>query len=726
MQYVYTHFKDFEPYKLKFVRQEGNTPYPRYICRDYISLDTETSKNEDNTDGWMYQWCFSYPTKNRDIRLLVYGRKPSDLAEALLKIIEVNKLAINNYQLPIFIHNVSFDYFYFKDYLIQYLKARYGDTRFDKKRKMLAISNKKILTFEVMGLFFKCSFKLVGKSLAAWGKELNVAHPKLVGEIDYNVIRYQDTPLTRSDWRYMFRDVICLDECILGQLALHKDTIKTVPLTVTGYVRRELRKEFRSNRRYRKDFLKKELTPVTFELLRREYAGGLTHGNRYMANKTVTVLTGKYKGMQIKHRDFRSHFPSQERCNSAPTSAFTPYYTFSEDNIIDIKDVLKLAKKRCILVTITISDVEIKEGVTCPILQASKVKAGRIGNMKSLDLIEDNGRVLKMVSGLSTIVVNEYDLKWLYKQYNFNYMVLDIHVATRGKYPKWLRDTVDKFMYGKTKYKALEQAMDARGISDISPEYIENHQTLMLNKGMLNGIYGCTATSPIRVTYDENEDGEWFHKELTEDEISEALKRYYASETNFNSYDLGCWTTASARDELLFFIELIGYENFLYADTDSIFYLSTPEIEERIEAVNKRWRDRADREKQYIEYEGKRVHYHQFELEKEDIVEFRFLHAKCYAYVTSDGKLHATIAGVKKVGRNGNNRVKELGDINELEMGKKFIDCGGTSCTYINRKPDIKNINGHLTEVASAAIIKETEKTLKSELDVDDTIFTWF
>jgi hypothetical protein len=137
----------------------------------------------------------------------------------------------------------------------------------------------------------------------------------------------------------------------------------------------------------------------------------------------------------------------------------------------------------------------------------------------------------------------------------------------------------------------------------------------------------------------------------------------------------------------------------------------------------------------YIELDGKKEYFNQFEDEKEDIRSFRFLHAKCYSYETMEEvtvkdkktkeekkvkklQLHATIAGVKQLGRNGNNRIKELGSINNLEGDKKFYDCGGTSCTYVAGLPDIVIINGHETEVASAAIIKNVDKTLTAEINL--------
>ncbi len=180
--------------------------------------------------------------------------------------------------------------------------------------------------------------------------------------------------------------------------------------------------------------------------------------------------------------------------------------------------------------------------------------------------------------------------------------------------------------------------------------------------------------------------------------------------------------------ELLTFVELIGYENYIYADTDSIFYFSNDEIEARIESKNKEFRDECDKNGWYIECEGKRVYFNQFELEKEDIVSFRFLHAKCYAYeVNRDGKveLEATIAGVTKYGKNGCTRVKELGSIDNLVEEKDFVKRGGTAVTHLNSLVREKEIDGHTIELASAAIIKETTKTLHDALWYAENLISW-
>ena len=734
--YSYIYYKAFKPRQLHFNRQRGYSKHPQYTASSFISLDTETSKIEDDNIGWLYQWCFSYPGSGE--RLLVYGRRPSELAEALLKVVIVNKLTIReDYTLPIYVHNLAYDYTYIHDYIKLYFRQALGEEVVNDSINMLATGPHKIISWSICGLVFKCSYRLSQKSLDGWCKELNTPHKKLVGEIDYNVIRYQDTPLNRSDWRYMFRDVICLDEAITLQLTKWKDDLKTIPLTMTGYVRRKTRYEYKKDPRNRKLFKDKELNVHLYRLLRAEFSGGLTHGNRFYANRTlvgegkpgrkpteVTIDGKKQVIKHIRHGDFVSMYPSEQMTGGAPVSHFWLYHEHEECGYsMKLDKLIELTKKYCILASITLSNVEIRKGVTLPYLQVSKLRAGHID---SLDMVEDNGRLLKMISGHSTIVVNEHDLHWISKQYTFQYMINEVYIAERGPYPTFIKNTILRFFEGKSKYKALEKQLIKDGYDEMSAVVRAVHLDLMINKSLLNGIYGMCSTDPVRVSYDEDElTGEWYVKPMTEEDVEEKLKHFFDNENNFLNYEYGCWTTSLARHKLMSFVELVGYDRFIYADTDSIFYISDDIVESRLKAANdKMMQDNIDNH-WYIEHEGKRDYFNQFEDEGEDIRSFRFLHAKCYAYESmEDGelKLHTTIAGVKAKGLKST-RVKELGSIDNLEGGKVFEDCGGTSCTYVAGKPDVINVNGHDTEVASAAIIKHVNKTLTAEINLGADIW---
>ena len=88
MKYLYVPYNKFNPIELSFKgKYVGNDKPIQYLCNNYISLDTETS--HINETGWIYQWAFSYYI-NEENRFLVYGKKPSELIEVLIKIIKVN------------------------------------------------------------------------------------------------------------------------------------------------------------------------------------------------------------------------------------------------------------------------------------------------------------------------------------------------------------------------------------------------------------------------------------------------------------------------------------------------------------------------------------------------------------------------------------------------------------------------------------------------------------
>ena len=194
------------------------------------------------------------------------------------------------------------------------------------------------------------------------------------------------------------------------------------------------------------------------------------------------------------------------------------------------------------------------------------------------------------MDGAAHVVVNELDLKWLRKQYTFDYAINEVYIAKRGKYPKYLRDTVDMYFEGKSYTKKIYNDI-LKTHSEFSIEAREAKRNNLRDKGLLNAIYGMSATDPVRENYSENEDGIWERELLSEKDIIDKLDEFYSKKSSFMNYELGLWTTAHARDELLTFVEVIGYENFLYGDTDSIFYISTPEVEERIENYNKMFRE---------------------------------------------------------------------------------------------------------------------------------------
>ena len=276
--------------------------------------------------------------------------------------------------------------------------------------------------------------------------------------------------------------------------------------------------------------------------------------------------------------------------------------------------------------------------------------------------------------------------------------------------------TIDEFFLGKSKFKKQEE------VESDPVKKADLKLSLLKSKNGLNGIYGMTATDIYRAEIEMLEDGEWTEtKDNSEDSVTAALEKYYNSYNSFMRYQWGLWTTSLARSELLHFIaDIIGYENSIYCDTDSIFYFSTPEIEERIEAENKKLYERSISMGAFVELDGEKIVYNQFCDEGEEITDFRFLHSKCYAYIENN-ELHCTIAGVnaKRLVFNSDHesvevtREEELGCIDNLDDGFIFKTCGGTKIKYGEHRPQIwKN-----QEASSFAIITETTKELGALAD---------
>lgn len=672
------------------------------LLSEAIYLDTETSHNYDPDTGeglgWVYQWAFRF------CRETAYGRTPSELMAALRKVEEVNKLSSDGVHCVIYIHNSSYDLAYLKDYFFR----EYGTEDF----QMLAASNHHYITFEVGPWIVRCSYRLANRSLAKWGRDLGIKDKKKSGLIDYNKRRFPDTKLMRDDWLYMLYDVIALEECVLEEMRLAGDNLNKIPLTSTGYVRRDTRKEAATDRKNREELKKTALDRKSYGDCRMSFSGGLTHGNRFVAGKTVR---GK-----IRHRDLRSAYPSEIRVSDrCPRGKFVLYYEWEPGLTCTWDEVDELAKTNACLITVIVSDMKLRQGVTLP--YAQECKFALAAHNDYIPVVVDNGRLVK-TKGRTTVTLTEIDWDIIRRQYDMKTQIIAVRCAKAGRYPDYLLRVTDQYYHGKYKYKKLVKQLEKEGAPESA--IIDANASLAKSKARLNGIYGMTATDIVRINYKmDPETGEWTHSELTTSLIEESLESYYKKRSSCLEYQHGIYVTALTRQKIMSFVELIGYENFLYADTDSIFYLSTPEIEERIEQRNRELYDRAIERGAYITEGDVTVTYDAFDLENEDIVAFRFLHAKAYAYELADGTLRCTIAGVAHRDAKGFTREQELGNIEELKDGKIFRRCGSTTVTYLEHEPRVLMVEGHEVDAAGAAVLLPTTKTLHDALHRDEDVY---
>lgn len=688
---------------------------------DFITLDTETSHtnlvtnekgvlDNDNTFTWVYQWCACFNNT------LVNGRKPSELVTFYNRL--VCDLCINkNKRLVTYIHNASYDF----SYLFPYFNRAFG------KCDVIAIDNRHIISVQYEnGLVFRCSYKLSNKSLNVWSNDLDTKHKKLVGFVDYNALHYQDSELTLQDYEYMYHDVIVQRECILEEMRQTNHTIANIPLTSTGFIREMTYKSFKSecnetHNAPRKEFQNTRLDVDTYHLCKLEISGGITHGNRFLANETITSTKSHY----LKHRDYDSDYPTQQICKQYPIGKFNLFYTENQGVQPSISEVIQLTKDNCLLMKVAIKNLCLKSNkITLPYAQTSHFKKVTDDNFKK-SIIEDNGRVLKY-EGISIVSLNEIDLKWLIKQYNFKIKFLEIHTSKKGYLPSWLTNVIKELYKQKTDLKQEIKEMKKTG-----KNVFEKEQELLRTKALLNSVFGMTCSDPIRDNYKVDINGLW-SKDNNHDTncTGEMLDNYYKGKKNCMRFQWGCWCTAHARDELMTDYERIttGFYGkcekgtFVYSDTDSIFYISNDSLEKCMEYQNTIREETSIINGWYVTLSnGKLKPFNHFDDEKDDVYKFKFLHAKAYCIVHSDNTLDCTVAGVPKriYEKDGYfYREQELKTIDNFKNEFTFTKCGGTTCRYINQPIHKVEVNNHIIETCGGGIICNTTKTL-SEMDVN-------
>lgn len=696
-----------------------------FYLDDFMSLDIETSHNDE------YTWISSIQVLFNDTYKLF--RKPMEFISYLYDQIQEYNL-YNKRRLMIIIHNASYDLSYLLGYIQLYLPDK-DDSNIIKRDK------NDIISYRQGGLEFRDTFALVNCSLEKWGKDLNVEHKKQVGMYDYSKVIYQDSDLNENESIYDYYDVLSLRECFLKQLQIHNDIIPTVPYTSTGYVRRDAERITQSDKNYRKRyFYENRLSLDELIMCHDAFSGGYTHNNRFYNNKIVRCLIG--------HRDFRSEYPSELRNYPFPTGK--PRMIYDEaDSLKSVHnytaaEIIKLYPKYSSIIQMEVTYACLNDDkISMPFMQRSKMDI-----LQEDFCLKDNGRILSF-KGSAVITVDNLMLKILTEQYNMQFRFLKILTFKNSYLPEVLCDLIDTYFKAKSDLKRIAKECEKK-YGEFDDRTIEANINLLLAKQKLNGIYGMMVQFPLSDEYEVDYDEYDFQQirylcEMSREEKEATLEKFYLNPKKVLAYQIGVFVTALARYELYEYIKVIGYENCLYCDTDSIFYIKTDVIEKKIEALNKKKEKLAEKNKAYIITDtGEKIYYDHFEKEQ-DIVAFKGLHSKCYAYVTDSGEFKATIAGVPArsiIGMNGDKpiyltREEELSDItaedrlkfpdlkvdsekalNNLREGFTFYTNTGTTCQYdkymLHKDIDIM-IDGHIINTFGGALIsKLQEKQIKN------------
>lgn len=632
----------------------------------FMCLDTETS--HDSLDrAWIYQAAIKFG------KVYWYGRTPRDIIAFMERTAEHYELS-DDKKIIVYIHNASYDLQYLKEYLFEY----------DPAAEFFAVDAHSILICDVIGFRFICSYKLTNLSLVALADKYAVKYRKMAGEIDYTIVRYQDDDLTAEDWAYMFSDVAAQADGVAQYLKMNGYThAHNAPFTSTGFVRAECRKSANKTDDWRDEFEKGALNLEQFRLCRAAFMGGICISSFQYAGETV-------RSDKLRHVDFASSYPARQMLEYFPTGA--PMWYGDVDDEEEFEDLLE---NYCCVFMASFTGLKIKRGVTAPYVPSSKC----FGIKGALRV---NGKVV--FAEAATIAITEIDFKWIRKQYTFSSLtVRSMLIFDRGTIPAWLRSQVMDYYRGKCNLKNVDELLYQK------------------SKNMLNGIYGMTATSILRDTYKMSEE-HVLKRQIHEDKDAEDAKeiaKYYRSRNSFMPYQYSLYTTAHARDALMSMIEVIGYENFIYCDTDSAFYLETDENRDKMVSYKSDLIEKAKRGGAFIgdNYLGAAE-------DEAPIRAIRAIHAKCYAMEelnkkTGEYELKVTIAGIPKASVKWidgkpikKTNAEELGDIDNLKDGFVFKHNGGIRAIYVEGKPRTETINGHITELAGAVILENIEKEI--------------
>ena len=630
---------------LAFFRDYGLVPRAKRQKRNkgaelvnvYAAFDIETSTiwaSENNTDAHAFMYIWQYQIED----YLIKGRTweswldfLSVLRRALEQFGTIEKTAKTPY-LVTWIHNAAFEF----SHISGIYQFRDDECFFRDVRKPIY--------FRMFDCFeFRCSYIQTNLSLAALTKQAGVKI-KLSGQkFDYSKVRFPWTELSAFEEEYTTTDVESLVAAMKWRVQRGGDTLLTVPLTSTGYVRRECKASLKD--RYLQI---NELKPYKgengkriYRLLRACFRGGNTHANRYYVGKICK---------DVYSYDIASSYPTQQLTKKFPMK---PFKWLDGDMSLE-RVFMFIGLGYAVVGEYHFTGLRLKNPRE-PIPYIS------LARCEATDFKIDNGRILK--AAYLEISLTEIDLEIILDTYAFDKMeIVQCMVAQKDYLPEEYRAVIQDYYNKKTALKGDDTE--------------EGKYIYMKSKNMLNSVYGMSATDPIHqtITYNGGDYLRSGYDSMSADEIEKALKGAAFP------YQWGVYTTVYARKQLQDAIKLCG-DKIIYCDTDSVKTLGDVPIHLLNDALRKKaesvsaYADDMHGIRHYIGLFESDGHYNQFITQG----------AKRYAYIKDDGKMGVTVAGVSTAINEETGisfAVEELKTLKRFKPGMMWKKAGGTQAVY--------------------------------------------
>lgn len=458
----------------------------KYYVNTLNAFDIETTllnlsdnPNEPDYHSFMYVWQWQC---GEDVTII--GRtweEFTDLIDILVNVLfdisETEQLPVVPY-LCCFIHNASFEFSFLSG--IYHFKPEEGFYR----------DVRKPIYFEMYNCIeFRCSYLQTNMSLKMFTKQYGVAEKLSGQEFDYSKIRFPWTELTDYELEYASRDVESLVKAMRIRMEKDGDNLQTLPLTSTGYVRRDVQRALKPLYMQIRDILPDE---EQYRLLRKAFRGGNTHCAKEFSGK---ILGEGYTEQSVFSYDMASCYPAQQLTKQYPMGKFK----WINDRL-SLDRIIRFLKLNYAVVGLyEFTNLRLKDKHTrIPYLSLSRTESFDFEYSDDKKKAKasygvDNGRILYAKFCRTTLT--EIDLEIVLDQYDFdNIAVKQAMVAQKGQLPEEYKNVIRGYYKNKTWLK---------GTDDPDEYYI-----YCKDKGRINAIFGMSAQDPIHSDIKYN-DGEW-------------------------------------------------------------------------------------------------------------------------------------------------------------------------------------------------------------------------
>lgn len=658
------------------------------IIREVCAFDIETTAYDDAgiEKRAVFQWQFSF---NNDY--LCFGRSLDELSFFMQKL----NSAFAGRRLTICVQNLSYEFMF----CAQVLERDICEGEY------LFFDPHECVKMDFDALHFVDIAIMHMLSLEKLADDYDLFYRKAAGDFDYDKRFNIADPLTKEEINYCALDVLIPVEWWQLMEQTRGYSTYNMPITKTGFIRQPLRESMKRDYeimpgvKYREWIRKIQNDYPTFKMLVSQFQGGIVC---LAAGYAGATLTG-----DIRCRDFTSSYPyvMTDPRYYYPINKYQEYGDIDIHNKEDRQIFINLLDSHCCLFRVLFRRIRIKKGVPSAFIASSKCEY--VYDAEDFPTVRHNGKVA--AAGLLVKIVNEVEFKDIIKRYDFDDIeISEMRVARRGLLPDRIREKIKDLFEKKTQLKGVEG----------------KELELLLSKGDLNGIYGMMAMNVLRPQFAfDMLEMRGAPVTFSSDDLEEMYLKAVRSRNNFLSYAWGCYVTTWARHNLLAAMDLVGFENWIYSDTDSVYYFSTPEIEARFEAWNKELTKGALSARN--EKTGKISKLGEMTPDGNYIM-FKGFGAKKYLVQKDGGKFRLTVAGVPKFNKA---RVQDVNDWisgpDDFSPGFNFSGemTGKLRPEYHSEELTYKDVNGVMTLTGSYINLMPTDYVLSKSV-YDDWILT--